>query len=69
MPAPKATITQAELRRYMRAMRESGFDGRVEIDRPDGTTVRIVAGKGGEVAVVDADDIDAMIDEVRDAIP
>ena len=68
MPAPKATITQAELRRYMRAMRETGFDGRVEIERPDGTKVRIVAGKGGEAAHA-GDEIDAMIEKVPHAIP
>ena len=51
MPTPKATVTQAEVRRYLRAMREAGFDeGRVKIDRPDGVRVTIEAGKAGEAA-------------------
>ena len=63
MATPKATVTQAEVRRYLRAMREAGFDeGRVEIAKPDGTRVSIVAGTTGEV--VDRDDIDAMIRKV-----
>ena len=44
-------------------MREAGFDeGRVEIAKPDGTKVSIVAGKTGEA--VDIDDIDTMIRKV-----
>ena len=68
MPTPKATVTQAEVRRYLRAMREAGFDeGRVKIDRPDGVRVTIEAGKAGEAAPDDADDIDAMIERVPHA--
>ena len=67
MPSPKAAMTQSELCRYMRAMRDAGFDGRVEIVRPDGTTVRIVSGRGGVTAADHADAIDKMIDEVPDA--
>ena len=70
MPTPKAAVTQSELRRYLRAMREAGFgEGRVEIKRPDGTRVAIVVGKAGEATVDDPDDIDAMIDKVPNAIP
>ena len=51
MPNRKVDVTQAEVRRYLRAMREAGFDeGRVEIERPDGTRVAVVVGKGGEAA-------------------
>ena len=66
MPNPKAAVTQSELRRYLRAMREAGFDeGRVEIAKPDGTKVSIVAGKAGEHADGDdGDDFDAMIGRV-----
>lgn len=61
MPAP---VTQAEVRRYLKAMREAGVaEGRVVIERPDGTKVSIIAGKGGDHATT-ADDIDAMIDRV-----
>lgn len=61
MPSPKAAVTQAEVRRYLRAMREAGFDGgRLEIAKPDGTKVSICAGKAGE-ADDDGDDFDAMI--------
>ena len=64
----KATVTQAEVRRYLRAMREAGFDeGRVKIDRPDGVRVTIEAGKASEAAEA-GDDIDTMIDRVPNAI-
>ena len=60
MSTPKAIVSQAELRRCLRALREAGFDeGRVEIERPDGTTVRIVAGKAA--AIDETDEIDDMI--------
>ena len=56
-----AALTQAELARYAKAMRSAGVDEfRVEIEKPDGTKVSIVAGKTGDAAD-DADDIDAMI--------
>ena len=61
-------ITQAEVRRYLRAMREAGFDeGRIEIERPDGTKVSIVAGKASEAAEA-GDDIGAMIEKIPNAI-
>ena len=60
-------ITQAELRRYMRAMREAGFgEGRIEIERPDGTRVSIVAGKSVE-APAQTDDFDELIGRIPDA--
>ena len=69
MPTSKAVITQAEVRRYLRAIREAGFDeGRLEIAKPDGTKVSIVAGKASETADP-GDDIDAMISKVQHAIP
>ena len=70
MATPKATVTQAELRRYLRAMREAGFDGgRVEIAKPDGTRVAVVVGKAGEGVVEDADEIDRIIEKIPNAIP
>ena len=66
MTIHKATVTQAQARRYLRAVREAGYDeGRVEIGWPDGTGISVV-GKAGE-ARDDPDDIDAMIDKVPDA--
>ena len=68
MPNPKATLTQAEATRYLKALREAGFgEGRIEIERPDGTKVRIVAGKVDAAAPDNADDIDAMIERAPDA--
>ena len=65
MPNSKAPISQAEVRRYLKAMREAGYGGgRIEIERPDGTRVSIVAGKASEAITDDADDIDAMIKKV-----
>ena len=67
MPTPKATVTQSELRRYLRAMREAGFDeGRVEIAKPDGTTVSIVAGKSSGAAET-TKDFDKLIARIPDA--
>ena len=66
MATPKVTVTQAEVRRYMRATLEAGFDEcRVEIERPDGTRVSIVGGKAFEAAA--ADDFDELIGRVPDA--
>ena len=66
MATPQATVTQAQVRCYLRAVREAGYDeGRVEIEWPDGTGISIV-GKAGD-AGDDPDDIDAMIDKVPDA--
>ena len=64
MPSPKAAVTQAELRRYARAMREAGYDGcRVKIEKPDGTRITISSGKVGETAD-DGDDFDELIGRV-----
>ena len=64
----KATVTQAEVRRYLKAMRESGItQGRLEITTPDGTRIAITSGKASEAADP-SDDIDRMIEEVPNAI-
>lgn len=56
-----AVITQAQIRRGLKAMREAGFDGgAVEID-PDGT-LRFIVGKGAETPT-DEDEIERMIRE------
>ena len=65
MPSPKAAVTQSELTRYAKAMRAAGYDDwRIDVAKPDGTKVSIVAGQQS----VDAehDDIDAMIAKVPD---
>ena len=65
MPNPKAALTQAEIARYAKALRSAGVDEfRVEIEKPDGTRITLVAGKASEAAHDDADDIDAMIRKV-----
>ncbi len=64
MPSPKASLSQAEIRRYLRAMREAGIDeGQLEIAKPDGTTIKIIAGRAGDVAD-EGDEIDDMIEKV-----
>ena len=69
MPNPKAIVTQAEIRRCLKAARDAGYDeARVEIDKPDGTKLTVVAGKASEAADT-GDDIDAMIQKVPNAIP
>ena len=69
MPNPKVAVTQAEVRRYFKGIREAGFgEGRIEIERPDGTRVSIVAGKASETAET-GDDIDRMIEKVPNATP
>ena len=46
-------------------MREAGFGaGRIEIEKPDGTRIAIVAGKAGEAVPDDDDNIDAMIERL-----
>lgn len=63
MPGAKATVTQGELTRYFKAVRAAGFGAvRMEIERPDGTKVSIVAGEAA--ADVELDDIDRMIEKV-----
>ena len=64
MPNPKATVTQAEIRRCLKAARDAGYDeARVEIDKPDGTKLTVVAGKASEAADT-GDDIDRMIEKL-----
>ena len=64
MPSPKAAVTQSELTRYAKALRAAGYDDwRIEVAKPDGSTVKIIAGKAGE-ADGDGDDFDAMIGRV-----
>ena len=66
MPSPKAPVTQSELTRYTKALRAVEYDDlRVQIEKPDGTRVAIIAGKAGE-AVADGDDIVRMIHGVSD---
>ena len=60
-----AAVTQAKIRRGLKALREAGFEhGTVEI-APDGT-VRVIVGKGAESEQSD-DEIMAMIKEKTDA--
>ena len=60
----KATVTQAEIRRCLKAARDAGYDeARVEIDKPDGTKLTVVAGKA-PVNTDPSDDIDAMIERL-----
>ena len=62
----KASVTQAELARYAKALRSAGIDEwRIEIER-DGAKVSIVAGaasKAGEAT----DDFDKLIAMIPDA--
>ena len=63
MFTPKAAVTQAEICRYLKALRDAGYsDGRIEIDKPNGTKVSIITGETSEAAV--ADDFDAMIEKL-----
>ena len=68
MANQKTAVTQAEVRRYLKAMREAGIaEGRLEITKPDGTRIAITSGKASEIAD-GGDDIDAMIEKVPHAI-
>ena len=68
MPTPRATVTQAEIRRCLKAARDAGFDeARVVIHKLDGSTLTVVAGKPSENADT-GDDIDRMIEKVPNAI-
>ena len=61
MANPRATVTQAEIRRCLKAARDAGYDqARVEIDRPDGIKLTVVAGKASEAAGT-GDNIDRLI--------
>lgn len=65
MATRKSPLTEAEATRYLRAVRNAGFEsGRVEIDNPDGSRVRII---GGSAADPDVDDVDRMISKVPHA--
>lgn len=69
MPSSKATITQSEVARLAKGMRAAGIDEfSIKVEKPDGTKVSIVAGKGVETADA-GDDIDKMIERVPDATP
>ena len=69
MTNPKATVRQAEVTRYLKAMRDAGIaEGRLEITKPDGTRFVIIKVKASETAD-GGDDIDAMIEKVPHAIP
>ena len=47
----KSAITEAELGRYLKALRRAGFEsGRVEIEAPDGTKISVIAGEASEPA-------------------
>ena len=60
----KTSVTQAELTRCLKAARDAGYDAtRIEIEKPDGTKVSIVAGKAAENADA-GDEIDAMIERL-----
>ena len=64
MPRAKATVTQSELTRYAKALRAAGYeDWRIEVAKPDGSTVKIIAGKPGEIAD-NGDEIDRMIERL-----
>ena len=68
MTNPKATVRQAEVTRYLKAMRDAGIaEGRLEITKPDGTRIAITSGKASETAD-GGGDIDAMIEKVPHAI-
>ena len=63
MARTKSAVTQAELTRYAKAMRAAGYeDWHIEVDKPDGSQVRIVAGKA-EDDEASADAISRLIDE------
>ena len=62
----KASVTQAELARYAKALRSAGIDEwRIEIER-DGAKVSIVAGKVSEAAAA-TEDFDELIARIPDA--
>ena len=68
MTNPKATVRQAEVTRYLKAMRDAGIaEGRLEITKPDGTRFVITKVKASEIAD-GGDEIDSMIQKVPNAI-
>ena len=67
MATRRTAITEAELGRYLKALRRAGFgSGRVEIVQPDGTKISVIAGESSE-PVPGAEDFDTMIGKVPDA--
>ena len=64
----KSVITEAELARCLRALRNAGYEsGRVEIEAPDGTKITVVAGETSEPAP--GNDFDALIGRLKDDAP
>jgi len=70
MATRKTHITEAELGRYLKALRRAGFaSGRVEIVQPDGTKISVIAGEATE-PTPGADDFDTLIGRIpKDAPP
>ena len=67
MPSRKAAITEAEIRRCLKAARDAGYEqARVEFVKTDGTKVSIVAGMASE-ATGATDDFDELIGRIPDA--
>ena len=65
MPSRKAAVTEAEIRRCLKAARDSGYEqARVEFVKTDGTKVSIVAGKAGEAGDA-TDDWDAIVGSAK----
>ena len=60
----KADLKKSEVTGYVNAMRAADIqDWRIEVERPDGTTVRIVAGKGAETGA--PDEWDAIVEGTK----
>ena len=69
MATRKTSITEAELGRYLKALRRAGYgSGRVEIVQPDGTKISVIAGEASE-PVPGADDFDTLIGRIKNAPP
>ena len=65
MTNPKAPVRQAEVTRYLKAMRAAGIaEGRLEITKPDGTRIAITSGKATETAEA-TDDWDAIVEGAK----
>ena len=65
----KSPITEAELGRYLRALRAAGFEsGRIVVEAPDGTKISVIAGEASEPAP--GNDFDTLIGRIpKDAPP
>ena len=69
MPRTKSAVTQSEIARCLKAARDAGYeDCRVEYEKPDGTRVRIVAGKTSDDDA-QTDEFDDLIGRLPDATP